>query len=149
MKIMKILVTGAGGGVGQGIIKSLKMINDIEIKIIAADMHELSPGLYAADSSYIVENCNSEKYFDNLVKIFKKESIDFYIPGTDLELLFCAENKSLIKSQFNVHTIVSSMDVIKICEDKFKTAAMETVSNPSLSIDEIVKIYIEEYCEEI
>ena len=122
MKIMKILVTGAGGGVGQGIIKSLKMINDIEIKIIAADMHELSPGLYAADSSYIVENCNSEKYFDNLVKIFKKESIDFYIPGTDLELLFCAENKSLIKSQFNVHTIVSSMDVIKICEDKFKTA---------------------------
>ena len=49
MKILNILVTGAGGGVGQGIIKSLKMIKDIEIKIIAADMHELSPGLYAAD----------------------------------------------------------------------------------------------------
>ena len=122
MKIINILVTGAGGGVGQGIIKSLKMIKDLEIKIVAADMHELSPGLYAADSSYIVEHCNSEKYFENLVKIFKKELIDFYIPGTDLELLFCAENKDLIKDLFNVHTIISSIDVIKICEDKFKTA---------------------------
>ena len=97
------------------------MIKDIEIKIIAADMHELSPGLYAADSSHIVESCNSKKYFDNLSKIFQK-SIDFYIPGTDLELLFCAENKDIIKDLFNVHTIISSIDVIKICEDKFKTA---------------------------
>ena len=31
---MNILVTGAGGGIGQGVIKSLKMIKDMDIKII-------------------------------------------------------------------------------------------------------------------
>ena len=36
--MLNILVTGAGGGVGQGIIKSLKMIKDMQMNIIAADM---------------------------------------------------------------------------------------------------------------
>ena len=39
---MNVLVTGAGGGVGQGVIKSLKMIKDMDIKIVAADMGELA-----------------------------------------------------------------------------------------------------------
>ena len=42
--MLNILVTGAGGGVGQGIIKSLKMIEDISINIITADMSELAAG---------------------------------------------------------------------------------------------------------
>jgi len=32
---------------------------------------------------------------------------------------------------------------------KFLEAAGETVSNPSLSIDDIVRIYMEVYCEEV
>ncbi|MDC0429777.1 ATP-grasp domain-containing protein [Candidatus Pelagibacter sp.] len=119
---MNILVTGAGGGVGQGVIKSLKLIKDMSLKIIAADMSELATGLYAADAAYLVENCNSDKYLGTLKKIFEKESIDFYIPGTDVELKFCSKNKKLIKDKFNVHTIISSTEVINICDDKFKTS---------------------------
>jgi len=47
--MLNILVTGAGGGVGQGIIKSLKMIQDIQMNIIAADMSELAAGNFFAD----------------------------------------------------------------------------------------------------
>lgn len=119
---MNILVTGVGGGVGQGVIKSLKLIKDMSLKIIAADMSELASGLYAADAAYLVENCNSDKYLESLKKIFEKESIDFYIPGTDVELKFCSKNKKLIKDKFNVHTIISSTEVIDICDDKFKTS---------------------------
>lgn len=119
---MRVLVTGAGGGIGQGIIKSLKMIKDIDIKIVAADISKLSTGLYAADSAYIVDRCDSEEYLNSLIKIFKNESIDFYIPGTDIELKFCAMNKQLILDKFNVHTIISSLDVIDICNNKLKTS---------------------------
>ena len=52
---MNILVTGAGGGIGQGLIKSLKMIKDMDIKIIAADMSEFATGLYASDTAYLVD----------------------------------------------------------------------------------------------
>ena len=121
--MMNILVTGAGGGVGQGVIKSLKMIKDLDIKIIAADISEFGTGLYAADVSYLVDRCDSDKYLETLSKIFKKESIDFYIPGTDVELKFCAINKKLIMDEFNVHTIISSTEVIDICDNKYKTSS--------------------------
>jgi carbamoyl-phosphate synthase large subunit len=120
---MNILVTGAGGGIGQGIIKCLKMIKDIDIKIVAADISEFAAGLYTVDAAYLVDKCDSKKYLKDLSKIFKKELIDFYIPGTDLELKFCALNKQLIKSKFNVHTIISSVEVINICDNKYETSS--------------------------
>jgi carbamoyl-phosphate synthase large subunit len=119
---MNILVTGAGGGIGQGVIKSLRMIKDMDIKIVAADMSELATGLYAADVSYLVDKCDSDKYLETLSRIFKKESIDFYIPGTDVELKFCAINKQLIMDEFSVHTVISSEKVIDISHDKYKTS---------------------------
>lgn len=120
---MNVLVTGAGGGVGQGIIKCLKMIKDLDIRIIAADMSELSTGLFASNAAYLVEKCDSDKYLEILVNIFKKEEIDFYIPGTDIELKFCSINKKFLKDKYNVHTVVSSENVIDICNDKFKTSS--------------------------
>jgi len=121
--MIDILVTGAGGGVGQGVIKSLKMIKDLDIRIIAADMNELAAGLYACNVAYIVERCDSKNYMESLCKIFLKESIDFYIPGTDVELKFCAKNKKYIKNKFNVHTVISSLEVVEISDDKFRTSS--------------------------
>ena len=60
---MNILVTGTGGGIGQGIIKSLKLIKDMDIKVVAADISQLGAGLYAADVAYLVE-----KFDGNIVK---------------------------------------------------------------------------------
>ena len=119
---MNILITGAGGGIGQGVIRSLRMIKDINIKVVASDMSEFATGLYAADVSYIVDKYDSNKYLENLSYIFKKEAIDFYIPGTDVELKFCAINKQSILDEYGVHTVISSEEVIDISHDKFKTA---------------------------
>lgn len=116
------MVTGAGGGVGQGIIKSLKLISDLKIRIIAADMSEKAAGLYAADAAYIVEKCSSDTYLNTLENIFKKENIKYYFPGTDVELLFCAQHKDFIKETYGVHTIISSLETISIADDKYKTA---------------------------
>ena len=120
---MNILITGVGGALGQGVIKSLKMIKDMNIRTVAADMSEFATGLYATDAAYLVDRCDSDKYLETLSKIFKKESIDFYIPGTDVELKFCAINKKLIMDEFNVHTIISSIEVIDISENKYKTSS--------------------------
>ena len=119
--MITVLVTGAGGGVGQGVIKSLKMISDLEIKIIAADMSELATGLYSSDSACLVERSTSPGYMKSLENIFQEFDVDFYIPGTDVELKFCADNKEYIKSAYGVDTIVSSADTIDIADDKYKT----------------------------
>jgi len=119
--LINVLVTGAGGGVGQGIIKSLKMITDMDINIVAADMCEKATGLYAGDISYLVDRCDSGDYLVSLAKIFKEQSICYYFPGTDVELKFCAENKRLIKDEYGVHTVISSLETVSIADDKYKT----------------------------
>jgi carbamoyl-phosphate synthase large subunit len=119
--MINILVTGAGGGVGQGIIKSLKMISDIDINIIAADMSALATGMYASNKSYLVPACNSTDYMTRLEEIFKLENINYYFPGTDVELEFCANNKKKIKDNFRVQVVISNLDAILISDDKYKT----------------------------
>lgn len=119
--MINVLVTGAGGGVGQGIIKSLRLINDLNISIITADMSELAAGLYGGDYSFIVPAANHPNYFDRIKEICVNENIDFYFPGTDVELIQCANNFEDLKSSLNVTTFVSPINVIEIADDKYKT----------------------------
>ena len=119
--MMKILVTGAGGGVGQGIIKSLKEIDDLALSIIAADMSPLAPGLYAADRAYLVPAAGSAKYMERLIEICSHEKIDYYFPGTDVELTFCAENGKRIEEITGTTVVVCPTEVVNIADDKYLT----------------------------
>lgn len=119
--MINVLVTGAGGGVGQGIIKSLNRITDLDINIIAADMSQLAAGLYGGNKSYLVPAASSVDYFDEIGKICSKENIDYYFPGTDVELLTCAKNSFCLQSDLNVKIILSPQSVIEIADDKMKT----------------------------
>ena len=120
--MITVLVTGAGGGVGQGIIKSLKLIKDLEIKIVVADMSNLAAGIYAGDVSRIVPSASSDDYLKRLGVVFCEESIDYYFAGTDVELLFCANNKAYIEQEYGVKVVVSPLSAIAISDDKHKTA---------------------------
>lgn len=121
--MLNVLVTGAGGGVGQGVIKSLKMISDLDINVVAADMSELAVGLYAGDKAYLVDACTSPNYLQSLGVIFKNESVDYYFPGTDVELAFCAKQKDQILKEYGVKTVISSIQAVEIADDKYKTYA--------------------------
>jgi carbamoyl-phosphate synthase large subunit len=120
--MIRVLVTGVGGGVGQGIIKSLKLINDLSIYVVTADMSELASGLYGGDYSYLVPAASDELYFDRIQEICFEEKIDFYFPGTDVELLNCSRFSSDLKKKLGVDIIVSPSSVIEIADDKYKTA---------------------------
>lgn len=119
--MVKVLITGVGGGVGQGIIKSLRLIKDLDIYIVTADMSELASGLYGGDYSYIVPAAHDEYYFDRIKQICAEQEIDFYFPGTDIELLKCAHYSNELKQELKVITIVPPVRVIEIANDKYET----------------------------
>ena len=132
--MITVLVTGAGGGVGQGIIKALKLISDLEIKIISADMSALATGLYSADVAYTIPAVSSQKYLNRLTDIFVHEKVQYYFPGTDVELRFCAENAQDFLQDYGVHVVVSPLSVIEIADDKYKT--YEYLKNHNFSFPE-------------
>jgi carbamoyl-phosphate synthase large subunit len=119
---VKILVTGGGSLLGQGIIKALKKINK-KYHLIVVDVNPLSAGLYWGDERYLIPYANSEDYLESIKKLLQKTKADFVFIGTDVELLHFAENKKTLESEFNTKIIVSSNEVIKIADDKLKTAS--------------------------
>lgn len=121
--MITVLVTGAGGGVGQGIIKSLRLITDVPLRILGADMSPLSAGLYACDKAFLVDGCRSPGYLDSLARIFEAEAVDYYFPGTDIELALCAENRDMIADRFGTRVVVNRLETVRIADDKAQTSA--------------------------
>jgi len=115
---MNILVTGIGGGVGQSIVKSLQ---DTEHTIIGVDSEVLGAGVYAVAKAYKVPYANAPGYIDKLLEICDKEECDMLFPGLDAELLILSENAKMFQD-IGTFVVVSSPDVIKICDDKLRTS---------------------------
>ncbi|MGZ4846324.1 MAG: ATP-grasp domain-containing protein [Halobacteriota archaeon] len=116
---MNVAVTGVGGGVGQGIIKSLQ---DTEYDVIAIDSEELAAGLYAARKSYLGLYAKDGRFIDRIVEICKTENCKILFPGLDAELASLSKEVHLLRAN-DIYPVVSRPEVIEICDDKLYTSA--------------------------
>jgi len=117
---LKILVTGAGALLGQGVIRAIRA-SKLKATIIAVDPNTLSAGLYWADSSYVIPMANHAEYLDRLQEILSSLRPDVVIPGTDVELLVLSTNSARIERDFATHVLVSPPQVVRIADDKWLT----------------------------
>ncbi len=119
--ILKILITGAGALLGQGIIRALKH-STLQAEIVTADPNPLSAGLYWGDNAWLLPMANDPAYLEEIRKIIDIERPDIVIPGTDVELHILAAHRPAIERDFSTHVIVSSPEVVEIADDKWLTA---------------------------
>lgn len=140
-----IAVTGAGGGVGQSIIKSLE---NTDYEVVALDGEVLGAGLYATKKSYIIPYSNSPDYIEKTLDICKKEKCRLLFPGLDAELTVLSANIDKFAA-IGTTVIVSSKNVIDISDNKMltyleltkhdilvpKTIAILPKNNGSISLD--------------
>lgn len=122
MTMITILVTGVGGGVGEGILKCLRRITDLQLKIIAADMSPLAAGLYSGDLAIISPAYDAPDYAVRIAEICRREAVDYFIPGTDVELMTCAEHASEIQRVSGTKVVISPLSAVNIANDKYATA---------------------------
>lgn len=115
--MIKILITGVGGGVGQSIVKSLQ---DMPYSLIGVDGEVLGTGLYAVQKAYQVPYACHPAYIEKLIEICKIENCSFIFPGLDAELPVLSRQVTRFK-EIGVEPIVSSPEVIDICDDKLTT----------------------------
>ena len=117
---MKIMVTGAGAVLGQGIIKSLRMAPHA-YEIVALDPDPRAVGLYWADRAHLVPLASDPGYGDAIDRVIDRERPNVLLIGTDVELMYFALHKERLESRYCVRVVVSPPDVIRIADDKWLT----------------------------
>jgi len=92
-KDLSVLVTGAGGLTGQGIIRSLRAM-DSSPKIIATDTSLVAAGFYWADKSFMLPHSSQQDlYLKSIAEKSKRNHVRVIFPGSDMEArLLSAKN---------------------------------------------------------
>src|SRR5262245_11808724 len=129
----RILVTGAGGNVGQGILKALTAAR-IASWTVATDCEPASVGLYAADRGYVVPRAADPSFCDSLCAIIVKERIDLVLVGADAETIHLARLRSRIESGTRAVVLVGDPAAVARGHDKWLTAqwfASEGLRHPA------------------
>lgn len=131
-----VLVTAAGGIVGQGIIKSLRLASSsslapISYRILAVDSSPLAAGLYRSDIGHIVPKATDPGYIDSIIKYLRDYEVEALFVGSDEELMAIATAKKRIEMESPSKVLVTELDVIRIARDKWETYKVLKANNVS------------------
>lgn len=121
-KKMSVLVTGAGGQLGQSIIKSLRF-SKLSVRIVGTDCDARAAGMYRVDCAYIVPRAyqaNQSGYISAIQKIIKDEQVSIMFVGSDDEVSVLAYQKKAIE-EAGTRLVISSPEAISIASDKWNT----------------------------
>jgi len=150
--MIRVLVTGVGSLLGQGIVKSIKN-SSLNYSIVGTDYFESAVGLYWVDKAYILpdilrSDISDEEWLDCICKIMHENDIDIVLPGLDFEIPLFAKYKSYIENKTNVKVVVSSENVVNIGNDKWKTVEYLKQNHfkyPKSSLPENIEELIKNY----
>ncbi len=115
-KMIKVLVTCVGSGVGQSIIDSLNLKRD-EYKIIGCDGNRNVYAHSYCDDFYVVSSLYSEKYIEEIIDICVENGVDIVVPGHDHELTLFAKGLDKFNDN-NIKVLVSEPTITEISRDK-------------------------------
>jgi carbamoyl-phosphate synthase large subunit len=118
---MKVMVSGAGALLGQGILRSLKNSTN-KYHMLAVDPNPLSAGLYWQDDRFLLPMAKDKTFIPELIKLLQHTQPDVFILGTDTELSILARYKTEIEQKTQTKILVSSETVVEIADNKLVTA---------------------------
>ena len=119
---MRVIVTGAGALLGQGIIRAIRQART-GCWVAGIDPELLSAGLYWCDAGYRGRLANDPDFIPTLGRIIRAEQADVVIPGTDAELAVLARHRVALEAETGCTVLVSRPEVVRIADDKLETAA--------------------------
>lgn len=111
-----VLVSGASGVVGYGIVRALRMGFD-SLKLVGSTIHEHSAASLFCDVVEIAPHTNEPHYYDWLLEIVQKHAVELLIPGIEIDMLSWSANRSLLES--SAKCVLNTESLITLCSDKW------------------------------
>jgi carbamoyl-phosphate synthase large subunit len=111
----KVLVTGIGGNVGQGILRNIRNAFP-ELSIVGTDIEDFTAGHYFCDHFEKVPYSYESHFSKSFLKIIARQKPDLIIPSTDYESVAFAKIQDKLPP-----VIASPLEVGQMFLDKFTT----------------------------
>jgi carbamoyl-phosphate synthase large subunit len=113
-----ILVSGASGIVGYGILKSLRSTNK-ELRLIGSSIYDDTVAPAFCDIFEKAIPTTNIDYIDWLLTVIKKYEISLIIPGIEADLYSWTENIDIIK-QSGAIVLTNRISLVNLCKDKWE-----------------------------
>ncbi len=119
--MITVVITAAGGGVCQAVLRALRY-GPLSVRTVGVDPDPMGVGLYWADAAYLVPPASDEEaYIRRLLEICSAERADALIPGSDPELVPLARHQDRFLRQ-GTRVIGGSPAAVELCRDKLALA---------------------------
>lgn len=120
MEPIRVLVTGAGSGVGQAIVKALR-ISSLPISIISSDIGPLNAALFRTDKGLLLPKVEAQGALDRIVGAISRHKVDAVMVGSEFDLQFFSRHKQQIERETKALVVASPPDTVSIADDKWLT----------------------------
>ncbi len=105
---------------GEQLIKSLRLSETVNYKIVGTDVTEQSKGLMEVDIPHIVPFANDPGYILQLLTLCAKYDVKAVFPGSEPELKAISDHYEAFIAA-GIFLPINPREVLDICFDKFKT----------------------------
>lgn len=112
-----ILVSGASGVIGYGILKSLRK-GESDYKLIGTSIYNDSVAPAFCDVFERAPPTKDDHYIDWLCETIKKHKVDMIIPGIEIDMLTWNRQKDKIVIS-GAKILLNNPDLIELCSDKW------------------------------
>jgi carbamoyl-phosphate synthase large subunit len=128
-----ILVSGASGIVGYGILRSLKR-SDKQLNLIGTSMYDDSVAQGFCDIFELAPPTNDSAYIEWLLNTIRKHQVDLIIPGIEIDMYKWVEHIPEIESNGAI-ALLNNVELIQLCKDKWAFYEILTEANMPCAIE--------------
>lgn len=114
-----ILVSGASGIIGYGILRSLRYEGGGDLRLIGTTIYPDSAAEGFCDIFEQAVPTNDNAYIDWLLRIINKHQIDLIIPGIEADMYKWVEHIPEIEKS-GVKILLNNKELISLCNDKWE-----------------------------
>jgi carbamoyl-phosphate synthase large subunit len=111
-----IAVTAVGGGVGQSVLRALRL-SSLPLHIIGFDVNPWSAGLYTGDKGYTVPHSADPSFVERLLEKLTEEKVKVLILGSDPEVMVISRDRERFISA-GIFPVAGSAEAVRLCRDK-------------------------------
>lgn len=112
----KLLVTAAGGGASNNLIRGIRQSEYASAEIIGTNIDKFYLAKSLADTNYLVPRADAGRpYVDAIKRIVEEENVDLIIANNDAEVGPISKHRDC----FGAQVFLPRYETIELCQDKF------------------------------